>query len=68
MKHTKPQDDVIYMEHLNAIVGAVREVREVGDFGLGKRNAKREQVVEFCRENGLVITNTRFQNLIRIYT
>ncbi|XP_025419604.1 craniofacial development protein 2-like [Sipha flava] len=69
MKHTKPHDNVIIMGDFNAIVGESGEGREVGDFGLGKRNARGERVVEFCRENGMIITNTRFQNpKRRIYT
>lgn len=58
-KHTKPHDNVIIMGDFNAIVG---EGREVGDFSLGKRNVRGERVVEFCRENGMIITNTKFQN------
>ncbi|KAF0753702.1 craniofacial development protein 2-like [Aphis craccivora] len=58
LKHTKPHDNVIIMEG-----------REVGDFSLGKRNERGERVEEFCRENGMIITNTRFQNpKRRIYT
>jgi len=69
LKHTKPHDNVIIMGDCNAIIGEGREGREVWDFGLGKRNARGERLVEFCRENGLVIRNTRFQNPIRkIYT
>jgi hypothetical protein len=60
MKHTKPHDNVIIMGDFNTIVGEGREGREVGDFGLGKRNARGERVVEYCRENGMIITNTRF--------
>jgi len=69
LKYTKPHDNVIIMGDFNAIVGEGRERREFRDFGLGKRNARGERVVEFCRENGLIITNTRFQNpKRRIYT
>ncbi|XP_060882053.1 craniofacial development protein 2-like [Metopolophium dirhodum] len=69
IQHTKPHDNVIIMGDFNAIVGKGREGREVGDFGLGKRNARGERVVKFCRENGMIITNTRFQNpKSRIYT
>ncbi|XP_050059858.1 craniofacial development protein 2-like [Aphis gossypii] len=69
LKHTKPHDNVIIMGDLNAIVGENREGREVGDFCLGKRNERIERVVEFCRENRMIITSTRFQNpKRRIYT
>jgi len=50
------------MENFNALVGEGREGREVGNFDLGKRNERGERVVEFCSENGMDITNTRFQN------
>lgn len=69
LKHTKPHDNVIIMGDFNAVVGEGREGREVRDFDLSKRNERGERVVEFCRENGMIITNTRFQNpKRRIYT
>lgn len=69
MKHIKPYDNEIIMGDFNAVVGESKEGREVRDFGLGKRNVRGEQVVEFCRENGLVVTYTRFKNRKRrIYT
>lgn len=64
IKLTKLHDNVIIMRNFNAIIGEGRDGREVKDFGLGKRNAREERVVEFCRENGLVIMITRFQNPI----
>jgi len=64
LKHIKPHDNVIIMGDF-AIVGDGRGGRKVGDFGLGKRNARDERLVEFIRENGLFTTNTRFQNPIR---
>lgn len=65
LKHTKPHGNVIIMGNFNAIVGEGREGREVEDFGLEKINEKGERLEEFCRENGLVITNTWFQNPTR---
>jgi hypothetical protein len=62
MKHTKPQDNVIIMGDFNALVGEGRKGREVGNFGLGKRNARGERIMEFCRQNGMIISSTRFQN------
>jgi exonuclease III len=43
LKHTKPHDNVIIMRDFNALVGKGREGREVGDFGLGKRNEMKEE-------------------------
>lgn len=69
MKHKKPHDNIIIMGDPDAVVGEGREGRVVGDYGLGKINVKGEWVVEFYRKNGLVVTNTRFQNpKRRIYT
>ena len=62
LKHTKPHDNAIIMGDFNAIVGEGRDGREVEDFSLGKRNARGERVAEFCRKNGMIITNTSFQN------
>ena len=33
-----------------------------GKFGLGVQNEARQRLIEFCRENALVIANTLFQN------
>jgi hypothetical protein len=46
LKYTKPHDNVIIMGDFNAIVGEGREGREVGNFGLGKRNERGERVKE----------------------
>jgi hypothetical protein len=42
----------------NAVVG---EGRGFGNFGLGKRNAKGERLVEFCKEKNLVDLNLDFR-------
>ena len=40
-----------------------------GKFGLGVRNEAWQRLIEFCQENALVITNTRFQqHKRRLYT
>lgn len=66
MKYIKPHDNVIIMENFNAVAGKSRESREIGSLIMSKRNVRGDQVMEFCRENGLVITNTRFKR--RMYT
>ena len=33
----------------------------VGKFGLGKRNDRGERLIEFCKSQNLVITNTWFE-------
>ena len=45
----------------NAVVGEGRDDLEVGKFGLGSRNDRGERLVEFCKSNKLMITNTWFQ-------
>ena len=55
-------DNVIIMGDWNSIVGEGSDGREVGQFGLGRRNERGEKLVEFCRRKELVITNTWFQN------
>lgn len=66
MKFTNPHENLIVMEDFNAIVGEGKEEREVGKFGWGKRNDRKERILRvnkvFRRDWGLVITNTRFQN------
>src|ERR1051325_5203657 len=49
------------MGDMNAVVGEGRDGMEVGKFGLGKRNDRGERVVEFCKRNKLMITNTWFE-------
>ena len=57
-----PQKDVLFIiGDWNAKVGS-QETPEVTDkFGLGIRNEAGQRLIEFCRENALVIGNTLFQ-------
>ena len=54
----KGTDNVIVMGDFNAVVGEGKEDRVVGKFGLGKRNDRGERLIEFCKSQNLVITNT----------
>src|SRR6476469_9680538 len=57
----KGTDNVIVMGDFNAAVGEGKEDRVVGKYGLGKRNDKGESLIEFCKSQNLVITNTWFE-------
>ena len=45
----------------NAKVGSQETPGVTGKFGLRIRNEAGQRIIEFCRENTLVIANTRFQ-------
>ena len=57
----KGTDNVIVMGDFNAVVGESKEDRVVGKFGLGKRNDRGTRLIEFCKSQNLVITNTWFE-------
>src|SRR6476619_5240125 len=50
--------NVIVMGDFKTGVGEGKEDRVVGKFGLGKRNDRGERVIEFCKSQNLVTTNT----------
>ena len=53
----------------NAKVGSQETPGVTGKFGLGMWNEAGQRLIEFCRENALVITNTLFQqHTRRLYT
>ena len=53
----------------NAKVGSQETPGVTGRFGLGMRNEAGQRLIEFCRENALVIANTLFQqHKRRLYT
>src|SRR6476469_4076439 len=57
----KGTDSVIVMGNFNAVVEEGKEDRVVENFGLEKRNDRGEKLIEFCKNQNLVITNTRFE-------
>ena len=63
-----PKKDVFFIiGDWNAKVGETPGV--TGKFGLGMRNETGQKLIEFCRENALVIANTLFQqHKRRLYT
>ena len=59
MRKQKGTDYVaVVMGDMNAVIGEGRHGSEVGEYGLGKRNERGERLLEFCRTNQLLITNT----------
>ena len=52
----------VVMGDFNAIVGArIPGEQSVGNFGLGTRNPRGQQLVDFCENNRMKITNTFFK-------
>ena len=54
--------NLIVMGDWNSVIGEGRDGNEVGNFGLGRRNDRGNKLVDFCRRQKLVVTNTWFQN------
>ena len=55
------KDYVVIMGDWNAVVGEGREGKEIGEYGLGTRNDRGEKLVEFCKRNKFMVTNTWFK-------
>ena len=57
-----PKKDVLFIiGDWNAKVGSQETPGVTGKFGLGMQNEAGQRLIEFCKENALVITNTLFQ-------
>ena len=58
-----PKKDVLFIiGDWNAKVGSQETPGVTGKFGLGMRNEAEQRLIEFCKENALVIANTLFQH------
>jgi len=58
IKLSNGKDNMIIIGYWNAVVGEINVQGISGAFGLGKRNQRGEGLLEFCKEQNLVITNT----------
>ena len=57
-----PKKDVFFIiGHWNAKVGSQETPRITGKFGLGLQNEAGQRLIEFCKDNALVIATTLFQ-------
>ena len=66
---TPPKDVLIIIGDWNAKVGSQETPGVTGKFGLVIQNEAGQRLIEFCRENALVIANTLFQqHKRRLYT
>ena len=65
-----PKEDVLFIiGDWNGKVGCQETPRVTGKFDLGTRNEVGQRLIEFCKENALVIANTLFQQHKRkLYT
>ena len=65
-----PKKDVLFITgDWNAKIGSQETPGITGKFGLGVQNEAEQRLIEFCRENALVIANTFFQqHKRRLYT
>ena len=66
---THKKDVLFIIGDWNAKVGSQETPGVIGKFGLGIQNEAGQRLIEFCRENALVIANTLFQQHKRsLYT
>ena len=58
-----PKKDVLFIiGDWNAKIGSQETPRVTGKFGLGIRNEAGQRLIQFCKENALVIANTLINN------
>ena len=69
IKKQKGTDYLVVMGDWNAVVGEGEPDECVGQYGLGVRNNRGERLVEFCKQQQMLVTNTCFkQDKRRRYT
>ena len=66
---TPPKDVLFIIREWNAKGGSQETPGVTGKFGLGIQNEAGQKLIEFCKENSLVIANSLFQQYKRrLYT
>ena len=70
LSEVTPQKEVLFViGDWNAKVGSQETLELTGKFGLGVQNEAGQRLIDFCKENTLVIANTLFQqHKQRLYT
>ena len=69
MDQERGNDYLVIMGDWNAVVGEGRSGSEVGAYGLGDRNKRGDQLIEFCERRKLLVANTWYkQEKRRRYT
>jgi len=53
---------LVIMGDWNAVVGEGKEEKYVGGYGLGQRNSRGNRLIEFCKQQQLMVTNTWFKH------
>ena len=61
LKNIKGGNYTIVMGDWNASVGEGGEGNYIGKYGLGRRNERGQKLVDFCKRQKLIVTNTWFQ-------
>lgn len=65
IENIQHNDNLIIMGDFNAVVGNVVDSDAVRKYGLGTRNERGSRLVDFCKQNSFVITNTFFEVPLR---
>jgi len=69
MKHIYKNTESLFCKDWNAKVGSQEIPGVTGKFVLGVQNEAGQRLIEFCRENALIIAKTLFQqHKRRVYT
>ena len=58
----KGTDHLLILGDFNAVVGEGRDEKEVGGYGVGKRNDRGQMLVEFCRRRSMMVTNMWYEH------